>query len=336
MAEQENQRSTPFLSGWIAILLSLTALVAAGYTVYLWRESTEDLATVNKDIEALSQRLNQNDSAGRAAEVTFTQLRRTQDENLEQLRTHLDSVLQQLQQDRQTTRDDWLLAEVEYLLRIANQRVLMDKDPASAIALLQAADQILAENIASHSLRAAIAQDLANLQAVETLDVAGIYLSIAAQIRLVDELQRPEYRFSPVLPTMTEDVLVETGIWSTLTQLGDRFTCVLLRYVDFRRTTEKIRPILPPDEEYYLRQNLILSLQQAQMGLLRERPDVFSTSLADASAWLREYFDPDHPVTHAMQEVFGELQVLNVTYDLPDVSASVQEVRALSRSQAAQ
>ena len=336
MAEQENQRSTRSVISWIAMLLSLTALGVAGYAVFLWQGSTGDVASVNQDIEALSQRLKAHESTRRDAEEAYVRLQRNQEENLEQLRTHLDGVVQELQQDRQTTRSDWLLAEVEYLLRIANQRVLMDKDPASAIALLQAADQILAENAGNHNLRSTIAQDMANLQAVERLDVAGIYLAIAAQIRLVDELQRTEYRFAPVIPTMTEDSPVETGIWSKVTHLGERFTSVLLRYVDFRRTTEKISPILPPEEEYYLRQNLILSLQQSQMGLLRERPTVFSTSLADANAWLQEYFDPDHPVTLAMQAVFDELQAVNVAYELPDVSASVQEVRALSRSQAAQ
>ena len=336
MAEQENQHSTRSALSWIAMLLSLAALGVAGYVGFLWQESAGDVASVNQDIEALSQRLKAHDNTRLDAAEAFSGLQRSQEENLEQLRTHLDSVVQQLQQDRQTTRGDWLLAEVEYLLRIANQRVLMDKDPGSAIALLQAADQILLENTGSHNLRSTIAQDMANLQAVEQLDVTGIYLAIAAQIRLVDELQRTEYRFAPELPLMTENTPGETGFWSKVTHLGDRFTGVLLRYVDFRRTTEKISPILPPDEEYYLRQNLILSLQQAQMGLLRERPTVFSTSLADASDWLREYFDPDHPVTLAMHAVFDELQAVNVTYDLPDVSASVQAVRALSRSQVAQ
>jgi len=336
MAEQENQRSTRSAISWIAMLLSLTALGVAGYTVFLWQGSTGNVASINQEIEALGQRLKVHDSTRRDAQDAFSRFQRTQEENLEQLRSHLDGVVQQLQQDRQTTRGDWLLAEVEYLLRIANQRVLMDKDPASAIALLQAADQILAENTGSHNLRSTIAQDMANLQAVERLDVAGIYLAIAAQIRLVDGLQRTEYRFAPEIPVMTVDSPVETGIWSKVTHLGDRFASVLLRYVDFRRTSEKISPILPPDEEYYLRQNLILSLQQAQMGLLRERPTVFSTSLADASAWLLEYFDPDHPRTLAMQAALDELQAVNVAYDLPDVSASVQEVRELSRSQAAQ
>ena len=337
MSEQENQRSTRSPVSWIVMVLSFTALGVAGYAVFLWQGSAGNVMSINQDIAALSQSLKAQDSTRRDEQEAFSLLQRTQEENLEQLRSHLDAAVQQLQQDRQTTRSDWFLAEVEYLLRIANQRVLMDKDPASAIALLQAADQILAENNTnSHSLRSTIAQDMANLQAAERLDVAGIYLAIAAQIRLVDGLQRTVHRFAPEIPEKARGTPTETGIWSTVSHLGDRFTSVLLRYVDFRRTTDKISPILPPDEEYYLRQNLILSLQQAQMGLLRERPVVFSTSFSDASAWLGEYFDPDHPITLAMQAVFEELQAVNVTYDLPDASASLREVRALSRSQVGQ
>ena len=42
-------------------------------------------------------------------------------------------------------REDWLLAESEYLLRLASQRLLMDRDVPSAIALIQSADDTLAD-----------------------------------------------------------------------------------------------------------------------------------------------------------------------------------------------
>ena len=102
--------------------------------------------------------------------------------------------------------------------------------------------------------------------------------------------------------------------------------------MDFRRDTEQLVPILPPSEEYYLRQNLVLNLHQAQMGLLREKSDVFAVSLADALSWLNRFFDSEHAVTIAMKDTLVELQGVEVGRDLPDVSASLQEVRKLSRS----
>ena len=87
MAEQENQRSSRSASSWIAMLLSLAALVVAGFVGFLWQESTGDVASINKDIAALSQRLKAHDSTRGNTEEAFTQRQRTQEDNLEQLRS---------------------------------------------------------------------------------------------------------------------------------------------------------------------------------------------------------------------------------------------------------
>ena len=40
-------------------------------------------------------------------------------------------------------RDDWKIAEAEYLLRLANQRVLLERNSGNAVALAQNVDEIL-------------------------------------------------------------------------------------------------------------------------------------------------------------------------------------------------
>ena len=54
---------------------------------------------------------------------------------------------QQAELDRYSVndRDDWLLAEAQYLLRMANQRLIMANDVGAAQALLGSADTILLE-----------------------------------------------------------------------------------------------------------------------------------------------------------------------------------------------
>ena len=88
-------------------------------------------------------------------------------------------------------------------------------------------------------------------------------------------------------------------------------------------------PILPPDEEYYLRQNLILKLQMAQLALLREKQQVFQSNVAEAVDWLDRYFKNSDELTIAMRQSLEELRSVDVLRKLPDVSRSLREVRQL-------
>jgi uncharacterized protein HemX len=99
--------------------------------------------------------------------------------------------------------------------------------------------------------------------------------------------------------------------------------------VDYRRDGIEVTPILPPAEEYYLRQNLILKLQMAQIALLDNNGEIFSTSLQECKAWIEKYFDAGDSTTSAMQTGLDELMTINVQQELPDVSDSLREVRAL-------
>ena len=69
-----------------------------------------------------------------------------------------------------TNREDWLMAEAEYLLRLANQRVLIERSATSAVGLLESADAIMEQVAAGlgdpelFAIRRAIAQDLAALR----------------------------------------------------------------------------------------------------------------------------------------------------------------------------
>src|SRR5690606_21247593 len=89
-----------------------------------------------------------------------------------------------------TSREDWLLAEAEYLLRLANQRVLIEHSPSSADGLLTQADEIL-KNLDDpdlFSLRQAIAKDLASLRLIKEVDHEGLYFSIKALTEQIELL----------------------------------------------------------------------------------------------------------------------------------------------------
>jgi uroporphyrin-3 C-methyltransferase len=165
---------------------------------------------------------------------------------------------------------------------------------------------------------------------VKVLDREGLYLRLSAFVSQVGELKQRELRYSPTV--QQEEVTIGAQqltfvekVADVAAKAGKRITTL----VDYRRNEVEITPILPPEEEYYLRQNLIMKLQLAQIALLERNGEIFRVSLTEAIYWINKYFDPSDTVTTSMRAGLEELAVINVQRPMPDVTASLREVRQL-------
>ena len=231
------------------------------------------------------------------------------------------------------SREDWLLAEAEYLLRLASQRLLMDRDVPSAIALIQSVDGILADahGLTVFELRASLAEDLAALGAVADLDTEGIFLRLNALIGRVDALRQQQLIYEKdieAVPEVSDDtVTVSARLTSMLRAAGSRIAAL----VDYRVSDERVQPVLPAEEEYYLRQNLVMKYQSAQLALLSGKQEIFITSIGDARNWITRYFDEQDVETNSALDTLAELENIDITREIPDISVSLRLVRELQR-----
>jgi uncharacterized protein HemX len=98
--------------------------------------------------------------------------------------------------------------------------------------------------------------------------------------------------------------------------------------VDFRRDDVEVKRILPPEEEYFLRQNLVLKLQIAQMALLEGNQSVLQSALGEALVWVSDSFDKENPRTVAVIKSITRLSALQVSVDLPDITSSLRAARS--------
>jgi len=114
-----------------------------------------------------------------------------------------------------------------------------------------------------------------------------------------------------------------------MTALASAGLARVFTLVDYRSTGSVVAPILPAEEEYYLRQNLVMQLQMAQLGLLRSDQQVFAASLSETEKWITRHFDSEEPTAIAMLTALSELKKQNVAREMPDVSGSSREVRKL-------
>jgi len=170
--------------------------------------------------------------------------------------------------------------------------------------------------------------------AVGGIERDGLFLQLGALVNQVNLLQqrRLSYQDGDVLEgsSDSEELIEEPGNWmDRITRFFDKLYVRLSGLVDFRRDAERIQPILPPGEEYYLRQNLILKLEQAQVASIKGAQAVFEYSLSESLKWIELYFEPTDSLTQSMSATLKEMLQIRVERQLPDISSSLSLIREL-------
>lgn len=318
---------------------AVAGLALGGYAVWMQTVASPSLAAVGR-IEARTLELERGQQAAagtqRALAGRLDSLQadiRANAELVDDMRAALARDLAPTA-DAQPTPARWRVAEVAYLLRIANHRLAMEQDIGAAKALLEGADAVLADldDFAFHEVRAQIAGELLALESHEGTDIQGAYLKLETLKGKLDQLplRLPEYSSGrePALGAGTAEESVPEaesgGVWASLAVLGDR----LSELVRFRRHEgEALRPLLAPEQAAYLEQHLRLALERAQLALLRRDQAIFAANIADVQAWLGTYVDANHSVTKQLLATVEESSRINVAAPPPDISGSLRALR---------
>ncbi|WP_286901648.1 uroporphyrinogen-III C-methyltransferase [Vreelandella sedimenti] len=235
----------------------------------------------------------------------------------------LGQVLDQLSQEQDTDEREWLHAEAAYLLRLANQRLQLEGDVDGAAALLRTADARLvdADNPALTPVREAIANELAALDAVPQVDRTGLYLALNAQQERITSL-----RLSQEIEEQAVTSSIEQPPTGTFQRQLARFGEELKDLVVVRHHDEALEALITPEQESYLRQSLRLVLEQTQLALLNEEKELYDASIDKALQLLNDYYDTTREETQSVIARLQELKEAEVKPELPDISASQQEL----------
>ncbi len=254
-------------------------------------------------------------------------------------RQQVDSRLKQLAAEQQSVgqrlsvlaalmgrgEQGWSLSEVEYLLRIANQRLLLQRDVDTALVALRSADGRLRELADPHYLnvRKQIAAELEALEAVPDVDEEGISLSLRAWLERIDELPVAGTHYQPAAHPVEPGAGQErtAANWKDLPALIWTSLSELFR---IREHDKPIEPMLPPEREYFLRENLRLQLAAARLALLRADQAQYKQSLENARSWLAAHFASDSSLVSEFVARLAELAALDIRPDLPELSASLR------------
>jgi uroporphyrin-III C-methyltransferase len=239
-----------------------------------------------------------------------------------QSQSQIINSLQQAQASHH--RYEWLVLQAEFLVKLANDKLRFDNNVEQAIQLLQTADQeISASNDARlQPVRQALIADLAQLQAVPKVDVPGLYMRLLALSNQITKLPLPN---KPTAETQVQTQTDESLPWW---KRGLHQTFQALRQVVTVRYNQNGKaPLILPEQQDFLYQNIQAAIEKAMWGLLHQQPDIYRSSLQQASEWIKQYFVMDSSVTQSVVAGIDELQAIDIKPATPQISASLQAFR---------
>ncbi|OGU20706.1 MAG: heme biosynthesis operon protein HemX [Hydrogenophilales bacterium RIFOXYD1_FULL_62_11] len=309
----------------VALLIATLALAAAAWSWSDGRERIRDLKT------ELGRRL-----ADSGKDVSETRLlARNADDAMRQVSEKVARIdaqmvtsqqqqqaLESLYKDLAQGRDQWTLAEIEQVLLTAAQQLQLAGNVKAAIIALEGADTRLQrlDKPQFTALRRAIAADLATLRAVPSLDEVGASARIEALVARIAGW--------PLASAQASEAVAAPRTQKTGMSLGQEVWTELTRIVQIRRVDRNEAVLLPPDQAYFLRENLRLRLLSARLALLSQDQAAFGTDLLAAADMLTRYFNTrDEGVTAALKEI-KRLSQLQIAIKLPGIDASLAALEA--------
>ncbi|MGH8437928.1 MAG: uroporphyrinogen-III C-methyltransferase [Pseudomonas sp.] len=315
----------------LALLLGAAGVAVGGWGVWQVRQlqgaeqgQGQYLQALSEKTQALQLREQQMSAqlAGLPAATELEDRRRL----VAQLQGDQQRLSQRLESILGASRKDWRLAEAEHLLRLASLRLSALQDIVSARALVQGADDILREQSdpGAFAAREQLTKSLATLNSVQQPDRTGLFLKLAAQRELVQQL-------SAVSPEFNGD----GDALGALTADGDgasrwsQWWAELSKYfqIDFN-ADENVRPLLAGQSLNQLRLALSLTIEQAQWAALNGEAKVYTQALDDARSVLLANFNPDNPQSKAMLDSLNALAEEPVSVVVPDLADSLSAVQA--------
>src|SRR5512143_2497523 len=308
----------------VAMLVAILALAAVAWSWSDSRERIRDLKTeLGRRLADSGKDVNESVLLARNADDAMRQVSERVAHIESQMATsqQQQAALESLYKDLAQGRDQWTLAEIEQVLLTAAQQLQLAGNVKAAIIALEGADTRLQRLNKPQftALRRAIASDLANLRAVPSLDEVGASARIEALVAHHASWPLASAQASEAVPAPRSLKAANFGqeVWAELKHL-----------VQIRRVEGNEAVLLPPDQAYFLRENLRLRLLSARLALMSQDQAAFRADLRAVQQMLERYFNTrDAGVADAIKEV-NRLAGLQIAVKLPGIDASLAALDA--------
>ncbi|EOU2464670.1 uroporphyrinogen-III C-methyltransferase [Vibrio navarrensis] len=306
----------------LSIIAIVIALLGTGGLAYQMQQQSShyqaQIAALQNQLQqtqsSLTQQMNQvkTDTAQQAsstlhkAEVELAQ----QQKSIESLQLAMADV-------KGRRPNDWLLAEADYLVKLAGRKLFLERDATSATHLMESADQRIAtlNDPSLVPLRKAMASDITKLKTIPIIDRDGLVLRLTALQQQVDQLPLANAILPEAKAVEKTEVSEDISNWqdNLLTSLKDFSE----NFITFRTRDGNVIPLLSPEQHFYLKENIKAKLETAIKAVYLEQGELYTIALTTAESWSESFFNPDDNAVKEFNRSLKQLSQQNVQVAYP-------------------
>lgn len=313
------------------MILSAVAIaiaLAAGIGLYGWGKQQAVNQTATSD--ALANQLTALQKAQESQKAELEGIIKQQAAQLKQANRQQETLAKQLDEVQQkvatisgSDAKTWLLAQADFLVKLAGRKLWSDQDVTTAAALLKSADASLADmnDPSLITVRRAITDDIASLSAVSQVDYDGIILKLNQLSNQVDNLRLAD-NDSDGSPMDSDGEELSSSISEWRINLQKSWQNFMDNFITIRRRDDTAVPLLAPNQDIYLRENIRSRLLVAAQAVPRHQEETYRQALENVSTWVRAYYDTDDATTKAFLDEVDQLSQQNISMDLPETLQS--------------
>lgn len=317
-----NNKRSGLIGSAVAIFVILA--IGGGFYYYAHQQSSKlslenqalksELAEIQQRQNTLQQRFDNIDSLLNSQKQTIEQLQNDNqitEQQLQKLQNQFSAI-------SSADVKSWLLAQADFMVKMAGRKLWNDQDVVTAVSLLKGADSSLAEmnDPSLFNIRQAINEDIANLAALTKIDNDGIILQLNQLANQVDNLRLSglERNGSPM---DKNDEAISGSLSDWKENLSKSWKGFMDDFITIRRRDTATTPLLAPNQDIYLRENIRSRLLIASQAIPRQQTEIYQQSLEAVSTWVRAYFDTTDPATQAFLDTLSELEKQPITLAMP-------------------
>ena len=333
----DSKKAFPWIKTLLVVLL-IGALGVAGWIGWTeWQTQLESRAGISEslqqDLAATESKLVEQQQLNRQTiqqqSQFISQLESQLKDQIYSMNLRLNSQAERILQLGTASRGDWLLSEAAYLIRLANQRLQVERSTENPLAILENVDTIFVQLNDPELLpvRRALAEDIAALRMAGKVDREGIYLELEAISKAIKQLSIIEPAPASQTPEIV-DAATDTEQTRSLLDSFQRFSQKLGQLIVVQKRQQPIEPLLTSNEQSIIQNNIFLLVEQAQSALLREEQVIYRASLEKSAALLVRYFQLNSQ-SQALIERLNTLSERQIIQGLPDISGSIAAVQTM-------
>ncbi|MCF7355735.1 uroporphyrinogen-III C-methyltransferase [Vibrio sp. CK2-1] len=301
----------------IILAVLLTGSVIA-FEAYQYTQSQQTINQLKAQVNQLNSHLNQQLETNQATiKKQATTLQHKLETQAEQQGKSIKSLQLAITDIKGRSPNDWLLAEADYLVKMAGRKLFLEHDVESATQLMISADQRIAalNDPSLVTLREAMTDDITQLKSLPVIDQEGLILKLISLQKEVDQLPLANALLPKEEKHHQEVVSEDINDWQTnlMTSLKD----FAGHFITFRTREGNTTPLLSPTQHFYLKENVKAKLETAIKGVYAENNDIYQTSLNVAQEWSSKFFNQQSIKVKEFEKEISQLQEKDITVDYP-------------------